>query len=228
LTLVLPVALRPYTGEVRRQALVAALDRFSPIAVAGVVVVVATGLYSATNWLFTSSDFDTTYGAVLALKVLLVAVLLVVGAAHFAALRPARYGRWSEVVGRVGGFIPSLRVESLLALLVLAAAGYLSATPVPKPKFESPPPPSATRTVGEYTVTTTVTPGGAGVNTYDTVVMRDGQPVDDLAIYLRLANPARDWRGEWHVAENVDDGLYVAAGAEIDRTGEWLTLVEIG
>jgi hypothetical protein len=38
----------------------------------------------------------------------------------------------------------------------------------------------------------------------------------------------RDWRGAWHAAENVGDGLYVAAGADINQTGEWMTLVEIG
>lgn len=227
LVLILPVALRPYASEARRRALVAALNRFSPIAAAGVGVVVATGIYSASNWLQTPSDLGTTYGGILALKVVLVGALLLVGALHFVALRPTRYARLSAVMERIGGFVPTLRIESILVLVVLAAAAFLSATPVPKPDFESPPPSSGTQTVGDYTVTTTITPGGAGVNMYDTVIMRDGQAVDDLPVYLRLVSPERDWRGSWHVAENVDDGLYVTSGAEIDWTGEWLTLVEI-
>jgi hypothetical protein len=67
-----------------------------------------------------------------------------------------------------------------------------------------------------------------GVNTYDTVIVRDGQPVNELPVYLRMTNPERDWRGEWHIAENIDDGLYVSSGGEIDRKGEWLTLIDIG
>jgi hypothetical protein len=164
---------------------------------------------------------------VLALKALLVGVLLLVGAAHFAALRPARFTRWSAIVERAGGFISTLRIEMALVLLVLAAAAYLSATPVPKQQFESPPPPSGTQTAGDYNLTTTVTPGGTGVNSYDTVITRNGQPVDDLLVYLRLVNTERDWRGAWHTAEGVGDGLYVTAGADIDRSGEWQTLVEI-
>jgi putative copper export protein len=227
LALVLPVALRPYMGAARRWALLAVLNRFSPIAVACVVVVIATGVYSASNWLHVPTDLATTYGGTLALKVLLVGLLLAVGAVHFIALRPERYARWMALIAHVRGFIPTLRFETALALFVLIAAAYLSATPVPKPELQSPPPPSATQSVDEYTVTTIITPGGPGVNTYDTVVMRNGQPVNDATVYVRLTNPAQDWRGAWQAAETVGDGLYVYAGAEIDRPGEWLTLVEI-
>lgn len=228
LALVLPVALRPYSGETRRLALVAALNRFSLIAAAGVGVVVATGLYSASNWVQSPDDLGTTYGGALAVKLLLVGLLLVVGALHFATLRPKWYARVSSVMERIGGFVPSLRIEALLVLGVLGAAALLSATPVPKPDFESPPAPSATQTAGDYTVATTITPGGTGVNTYDTVVLRDGEPVDGLPVHLRMANPERDLRGDWHVAENIEDGVYVASGTEIDRTGRWLTLIDVG
>ena len=122
LALVLPVALRPYAGEVRRVALVAALNRFAPIAAAGVGVVVATGIYSASNWLQTPADLGTTYGGTLVLKVMLIGVLLLVGALHFAALRPKWYARVSPVIERIGGFVPSLRIESFFALVVLGAA----------------------------------------------------------------------------------------------------------
>ena len=228
LVLILPVALRPYSGETRRRALVAALNRFSTVAAAGLVVVIATGVYNALNWLNTPSDVATTYGGSLIVKLLLVGLLLLVGAAHFVALRPKQYVRWSGIAAKVGSFIPSLRLEAVFVLLVLAATAYLSATPVPQPDIEAPPPPTATQSIGDYAVTTTVTPGGTGVNTYDTVVLQDGRPVDGLTVYIRLVNPARDWRGTWHHAESVGDGLYVAAGADISQPGTWLTLVALG
>lgn len=228
LALVLPAALRPYSGDQRRQALLAALNRFSPIAGAGLVVVVATGIYSASNWFDTPADFGSRYGGALALKLLLVGLLALVGAAHFMALRPQRYVRFEAVIRRVRRFVPTLQLEVVLGLLVLAAAAYLSATPVPQRQFDAPAPPSATQVVGEYTISNTATPGGLGVNTYDTVITRNGEPVDGLPVALRLVNPAHDWRGVWHSAENLGDGLYVAAGADINRAGHWLTLVTIG
>jgi putative copper export protein/methionine-rich copper-binding protein CopC len=227
LALILPVALRPYTGEARRQALLAALNRFSPIAAAGLVVVVATGIYSAANWVSAPTDLGSSYGRALALKLLLVAILALVGAAHFIALRPARYTRFSGMIWRIRSFVPTLRLEAVLSLLVLAAAAFLSATPVPKPDFDAPPPPSAALTVSTYEIATTVTPGGLGVNTYDVLITQDGEPVDGLDVFVRMVNPAQDWRGDWHTAENLSDGLYSAAGADIDRAGHWLTLVRI-
>lgn len=228
LVLVLSLALRPYSGDSRRRALLAALNRFSVIATAGIVVVSATGIYNALNWLHAPDDLGTTYGGALIVKVLIVALLASLGLVHFMALRPARFERWTAIIGRVRGFIPTLRLEVVGVLGALVATAYLSATPVPQLKLSSPPPPTETQAVGEYTVTTTITPGGPGVNTYDTLVLRDGVPVDDVLVHMRLVNPARDWRGVWHVAENVGDGLYVAAGADLDREGEWITLIDIG
>jgi hypothetical protein len=123
--------------------------------------------------------------------------------------------------------VPTLQLEALLALLVLAAAAVLSATPVPQPDFAAPPPPSAVAASGEYMVETTITPGGSGVNTYDTVITRGGEPVDGLTVHVRMVNPSQDWRGVWHDAENLGDGLYAAAGDDIDRAGHWLTVVAI-
>jgi copper transport protein len=228
LVLILPVALRPYSGEARRRALVAALKRFSVVAAAGLVVVSATGLYNTLNWLNAPSDLGSSYGGALIVKLLLVGLLLLVGAGHFIALRPECYARWSGIIRRVNSFIPTLRLEAGFVLLVLAATAFLSATPVPKVEIEAPPPPAATQNFGDYTVTTTITPGGTGVNTYDTVIRQAEQPIDGLLVYLRLVNPARDWRGTWHAAENVGDGLYVAAGDDINQPGNWLTVVEIG
>lgn len=229
LALVMPVALQPYTGDTRRQAMLAALRRFSRIAAAGLVVVVATGIYSALNWITQPAELATSYGGALILKVALVGILVAIGAAHYIALHPARYERWAAVIARGSGFIPTLRLEGVFALAVVGAVGLLSATPVPELELigQTLPPPRETQVVDGYTITTTITPGGPGVNTYDVQIERDGQPVDDLVVVLQTAEPSRDWRGEWHTLESIGGGLYSSVGDEIKRPGEWWTVVEI-
>ncbi len=231
LALVLPVVLQPYQGDSRRVALLAALNRFSRLALACLVIVVATGIYSSLNWINQPSDLtQTTFGNALLLKLFFVAGLLLVALAHHIALRPERYQRWQKLVSRAQAFVPTLRLEALLAVLVIVSVGLLSATPVPvPPNFETAaPPPSETQTVGDWTVTTTITPGGPGVNTYDITVTRDGQPVDDTPVRLQMVNPERDWRSKWETVESAGEGLYVAAGDDIHRTGGWWTLIDIG
>jgi copper transport protein len=230
LVLILPTALAPYQGENRRLALLAVLKRFSAMAVAAVAVVITTGLYSASNWVYKPADLtQTPYGGTLVLKGLLVGAMLLVGLAHYAALKPERYQRWSGVIGRVSEFTNTLRLELVLALLALVIAALLSATPVPIPDFarQTVEAPSETQTVGDLTVTMTISPGGPGVNTYDTLITRDGQTADELSVDLQTVYPALDRRSLWQQAESAADGLYVAAGDDIDRTGQWWMLVDI-
>jgi hypothetical protein len=215
-------------------ALLAALRRFSRLAVNCLAIVISTGIYSALNWLYTPGDLTSTaYGGALVIKLILVATLLLVGLVHYAALNPARFERWSSLVApilkRVQDFLPTLRLETVLVLLVVASVGYLSATPVPTPAFiqQSVAPASATQTVGDLSVTTTITPGGPGANTYDTLITRVGAPVDGLTVRLQVVSPARDKRSAWLAAEDADSGLYVTAGGEIDQPGDWWSLVDM-
>ncbi|MCC6804910.1 MAG: CopD family protein [Anaerolineae bacterium] len=229
LALVVPVALQPYSGDARRQALLIALRRFTRIATAGLVVVIATGIYSALNWFTAPADVVSSYGGALLLKLILVALLITVGAAHHVAIDPARYQRWSAAAARVSDFIPTLRLEALLVLLVVVSVGYLSATPIPQPEIagETAPPPSASQTVGDTTVTTTITPGGPGINTYDVQVEQGGAALENQNVVFRMIEPARDYRGEWHDLESTGGGLYTSVGDDIARPGEWWTVVEV-
>ncbi|MDX1993420.1 MAG: CopD family protein [bacterium] len=231
LVLVLPAALRPYTDDARRLALLAALRRFSRYAVASLVVVVASGIYSASNWIATPNDLtQTSFGGALLLKLLLVAGLVGLGALHHVALNPKRYARFAALIRPITGFIGTLRLEVVVALLVLISVGQLSATPVPVPEDagQDITPPSATQALDDMQVSVTLSPGGPGVNTYDVVVTRENIPVEALNVRLRLVNPNADWRSIWLTAEAVGGGLYVAAGPEIDAPGQWWTLVDLG
>lgn len=228
LTLVLPAALQPLTGDARRLALLAALRRFSPIAAACLALTVATGVYSAANWIVEGDDLGTSYALTLAIKVALVGGVIAIGAAHHVALRPDRYARWQGIGARVRAFLPSLRIEALLAGLALLGAAWLSATPVPQPTISQLPAPNAAATVDDVTVQVTLSPGGPGVNLYDILVTRDSQPAaDDARVAVRLLNPERDWRGEWLPADDLGDGLYTSAGAEIDAPGAWWMVIDV-
>lgn len=228
LALALPVALAPYAGEARRLALLAALNRFSRLAAACLGVVMATGVYSALNWITTPADLTgTAFGGALAFKLLLAAGLVAVAAAHHAALRPERYRRWAAVAERVGEFLPTLRLEAVLAAAVVVAAGLLSATPVPVPETTSQPPLQAQAALEGYQVALVASPGGPGVNTFDLTLTRAGRPATGLIVRLRAVQPARDWRGLWEAAEEAGDGLYIAASADMDRPGVWWTLVDV-
>lgn len=248
LVLVLPLALQPYQGETRRLALLAVMQRFSRMATACVVVVVTTGIYSALNWLYTPADLtQTLYGDTLLLKGLLVALLLGVAALHHLALHPDLAAQSEQrtaflgalrqrvvplfyrLTGLAGAFAATLRLEAVLVGAVFVAVGFLSATPPPAPDFSqvSPPPARQTQTVDGWTIAATLTPGSIGINTLDTLITRDGQPVDGLDVRLQLANPARDRRTTWQTTENADKGLYVTGASDFDSLGIWWTLVDI-
>lgn len=227
LACVLPAALAPLAGDGRRLALLAAMRRFSPLAAGCLGVVIATGIYNSTHWIAETDDLSTRYTLTLAIKIGMVIALVGLGAAHHMALRPERYARWGSVIARVQGFIPTLRLESVVAVFTLIGAAVLSATPVPQPAFAQPPAPTAIQTQNGLTAAVTLTPGGPGVNTYDIVLTRAGQSVLGESVRVRMASPERDWRGRWLTADDLGDGLYVAAGGEIDRVGTWWTLIVV-
>lgn len=229
LTLVLPVALQPYSGDTRRLALLAVMRRFSRIALASALIVIASGVYSTLNWIERPDELtDTRFGLSLLVKLALVTALLAVGAVHFLALNPQRF----EAVGarlQKLRFISTLRLESVLVLAVVAAAALLTATPIPTPEYtrNQPPAPTAAQSADGYTLTQTITPGGPGVNSYDLLISRDGQPVENVEVEVRQVSPSSEVRGEAQAADPVDAGLYVAADAVIDQPGHWWTLIDI-
>ncbi len=249
LVLILPVALAPYDGDARRQALLAVMPRFSRITAIMVFVVIVTGIYNSLNWFVTPADVATTYGTSLGLKLFMMALLLFVGALHHIALRPQIAVQLEKVISRVipmgirmrlidgfyalikraGAFGFTMRLEFVFVIITLGTVALLSATPIPDPEFldvtvETP---TATQTVGDYTITSAVIPGGTGVNTYDTVVTIDDMSVTNVTVFLQMVNPETAERSDWYVTEQVENGLYVSAGDDIDEIGTWWTLIDV-
>jgi copper transport protein len=230
LVLLLPPALAPYEGDQRRMALLAVMGRFSWLATGALAVTVTTGVYNATNWLYTPAEITTTtYGLALVYKTVLVVALVAVGAVHHVAARPTQYAKLAALFERVGGWRLTLPLEVVLVVVVIVSAGWVSATPPPTPAFieNDAPAPQALQTVDGLQVEAVISPGGLGVNTYDVRLSADDSSFDGATVYVRMVRPTDDRRGIWHESEQVEDNLFVAAGDELDETGEWLTLVDV-
>ena len=234
LALVLPAALQPYDAERRALALRAVLLRFSRIMLPLVALVIVSGMYNALNFISVPADLDTSYGRSLGIKLLLALPVFVLGGWQHISLRPQLARRLRNALDKLPRF-PSqpsdstLRIEVLFMLATLVAVAWLSATPIPEPvlprsEIETP---QITLEIGELSVTTAIIPGGPGVNTYDTLIQRGDSPVTDLLVHSQLVNPKRGIRRQWQLAEEVDAGLYVGAGDEIDREGKWWLLLDL-
>jgi len=240
LTLVLPPALAPLEGERRRSALRAVMLRFSRLVTPLVALMIVSGIYNALNYFVTPADLGSSYGRALGIKLLMITPLLILGGWQHVALRPQLAERLSAAgailphwlragMNRAAAYGLALRLEVALMAAALIAVAWLSATPVPEPAslpadIDAP---QLSQTVGDFTVTAAVIPGGPGVNTYDTVISRAGAPADDVSVYLQLINPSRGIRSQWHLAEQAEAGLYVAAGDDIDEAGGWWSLIDI-
>jgi putative copper export protein/methionine-rich copper-binding protein CopC/mono/diheme cytochrome c family protein len=233
LALVLPVALQPYQDEVRQQALLSVMSPFSKLMVAVVAIVITSGIYNSTNWFFSTQDLQSSYGGVLALKILMLGLFLGMAAVHHIALRPQLAKRLNlanhPMIVRGKTFIGTLRLEVVFAFGTLFLAGALSSTPIPQPTFLDREIPPLTQTVSErgYEVTVSIVPGGIGMNTFDVTVLRDGQPVEDMRLDMQVSQPSRDVRGEIHPLEYLGDGLYTTGHTDIDQVGEWWIQIEL-
>lgn len=231
LALILPVALKPYDADERWEALRPVMQRFSRYIVGAVIVVITSGIYSATNWFFSGNDFLTTYGAAMLYKMSMVVLLLFVGALHHIALRPHLLDimPFKQLVSWARGFGISIRFEAMLAILAITLAALMSSTPIPEPDFlateiETP---SANQRVGDYEIQMTVAPAAVGINSIDLAVRRNVLLIDDVDVEVQFVLPALDRRSDWLVADPVTQGLYALVDDSINQTGDWLTLVDI-
>ena len=240
LTLALPPALASLGEDARRSAVRAVMLRFSRIVTPLVALMIVSGIYNAMNFFLTPSDLDTSYGRTLGIKLLMVAPLLLIGGWQHVVLRPQLAARLDAAFAILPGSLrarlqraaetgKALRLEVWLMLALLFAVAWLSATPVPEPQslrseIESP---QVTQTIGEFTITSAIIPGGPGVNTYDTVVTRGDARATDVSVFIQLVNPSRGIRSPWYRTEHVEEGLFVAAGDDIDEAGEWWSLIDV-
>jgi putative copper resistance protein D len=123
-------AARPEHADARPYAVLAA-RRFSRLALAAVLALVATGVLNAWSQVGSvAALLGTPYGRLLVLKLLLLAPILALAAVNRRRLLPALSGE-GDAIGRpaMRRLAVSLGLEGLLALAVLAVVAWMTVTP---------------------------------------------------------------------------------------------------
>lgn len=212
-----------FNSESRRAFLAKSIPRFSRLAVVSVVLLSITGTY---NLIIHNTDvvaiLSSTYGQVLALKILLFVVLVAFGAVNLRRLSPAlqkqsnERGRRSKVEANIADSPPvtslwrNIRVESALAALALICAGGLTLLPPPTEGVVGAAAPLATPTLvvpanqvisatqdlaGGYSVTAELSRSG-GLDSLTLAILRSNTataPLTDVsAILLRITPQDRE------------------------------------
>ncbi len=136
LALTLPKSIENFQNRQRMLVLSRAIPLFSRLAVASVVLLMLTGVYS--SWIHIndfSAFWNTLYGVVLLVKIVLFLIMLALGGLNTFVLRPRVERLAAETVSAeehlktFGEFYWSLRIEVLLGIAVLLLAAILAFLP---------------------------------------------------------------------------------------------------
>jgi len=211
-----------------RGALARALvPRFSTVAGVGLGVVALTGVYGTWLQLPSIQAFATTaYGRALAVKLLLVALIIALGALNRFVLVPrlrAPDGSRRPVVHRL---LRSVSVEIGLGAGVLAAVAVLTATPPARvtqaPASERPL--AFAGTAGDVRTVLTIAPAKPGWNRFEAHVTARGggqSAPDDARVLLRLTELDENLDVATVALSHQGQGRYLAEGGELAVPGWW-------
>lgn len=162
LVLTLPKMLARLEGSLRLSVLYRVISLFSRLAIAAAIFITLTGIYNSLMHLDDLSDlWNTGYGVVLGVKIILFLPMLALGGFNTFVLRPSFGAQGARETGRgapgsgraevdTRRFYRSVRVEATIGLIVLLLAALLSFLPTPRrheTRGDAPPPSSA---VGQY------------------------------------------------------------------------------
>jgi copper transport protein len=230
----LPLALAPLAADSQRAAALAALRRFAGLGVVALIFLAATGLYNAGIQLRQPQDLtNTAYGIAFVGKLLLILPLLGLALYHHLLcsddwLSQALAGLAVRLRRQPHQLTASLRVESGLGVLVLAAAALMAATPPPIPANAGQiSTPSQQQQLGALSLQATLDPGGVGANTYNFSLSQAGQPVAEATLRAQMTFPALDKHGPLSLADSAEGGVYLLVGTEVDRPGLWWQSIDV-
>lgn len=216
----LPVFLILRDTEVPPRLLV---PRFSAVAVASVVSLALTGIYSAFLHVRTVEALaQTTYGRAISIKSIVFVFLISLGAVNLLVLSP----RLADPMNRATRWLKTtVRVEFTLGLLLLLAVGLLTGVPPAQEALEAE---RRLGYVGDYRedgvqIKLWVAPGQAGEN--EIAVDVSGRPPSaansPLSVLLRL-QMAEHGMGVTQVEpEPSDGGRYTLRGSYLSMVGPW-------
>jgi copper transport protein len=229
LVLALGPALVVLDAATQRSVLASAIRRFSALAGLSVALLVGTGLYAGLvhvpGW---QALLDSSYGAALSGKLMLVVPLLVLGAINLLILHPrfvhaARAkADAQEDAARFGLFQIVVRGEVVLAILVLAVTAILAGLPPATTTPGEGKTFAETRTVGDLTLTLQLTPNRAGDNEL-TVELADlaGVPVAAPQVAVALHHLDMEMGQRQIAPEQTTPGRYAASGNFLSMGGRW-------
>jgi copper transport protein len=223
LAVLLTAALRSDVAEARTVT-----ERFSPIAFGAVIAVVATGTFQSVRQVTTLDAIETSYGRLLAVKIVLVLGLIGIASLTRSALQSrlteASDGEHDEVsvLRRLVGaeVVVALIVIAVTALLVDANPGYdttVSAGPYDE-----------THVVDDTLINVVAVPGTVGPTDFHIYVDNPAggltPPVDATAT---LSLPSGDIAGIPVTLVDAGPSHWSANDVDVPIAGQWVLTVEI-
>lgn len=224
---VLPVLTRRIEAPAERTiVLTETTMRFSAIALAAVALIGVSGAVQAILEVGSlGALLDTQFGRAVLIKIVLFAVLVVLGAVNRARIVPGLVRRMEEraAPGKPGRRLRfNLRLEVLLIVGVLGVTAALVSYPPPD-AIQSGPASGSVEIEGTL-VEYTVDPGRVGSNEIHVYLFDDvtGAPVPATSVEMAVELPAEEIAPIEVETRQVGPGHFVAPAATLGVKGEWL------
>jgi copper transport protein len=214
------------------------VPRFSSIALASVIALIATGIYSAFRHVSSlEALFLTTYGRTIAIKHVLLIFLLGLASVHFLDIVPRlrRLANWiaeatsEQTQSLIRRFHGLVQIEIALVIGVLFFAGLLTLVPTAARPLAPSMAESAglLRFVGEsrgLQISLTLCSNRVGENEFDVFVIdsRTRLPVSDAQqVQLGFTHLGQDFGGLHTLTTPQGNGHYRTQGSYMNLTGKW-------
>ncbi len=232
LALALPAATRRLELGDRGRLLAAALARFSPLALAAVVAIAATGVVQGVVLVRTPAHLlDTPFGRAVLIKALLLCALVALGAYQRRRSLPAlrRIAADGAPLGRAGLLVRrALRAELALVLVVLGVTAAL--TSYPPSTFAQSGPVSKTTRIGPAELELTLDPARVGANELHLYLLnpKDGiQFTRAKEVDVAESQPSRSIGPLNQAANLAGPGHYIVPDALLGVPGTWRIQVTV-
>ncbi len=228
LVLVLPAATRALAATDRTRLLAAVLVRFSPLALAAVITLVATGLVQSYVHVRSLDNLiHTGFGRAVLIKMCLMVALIALGAHNRSRSLPRlrALAAGGDSPGAAGLTLRrALRAEVALLAVVLGVTAALVSYPPPVAVGKAAGPFAATKTLGPLELQLTVDPAKAGANTMHLYLTRanDGSQFDQTKeLRVQMALPGKDIGPLTAKPAKAGPGHYVIPAADFPLAGDW-------
>ena len=231
------LVLLAFAGERRAEVLATSVPRFSKLAIASVLAVIASGVGASILHLPTLATlWQTSYGKAILVKVGLLCVALVLGGLNFARTSPrlvAAHERKDAELGASGAGLLRRNVtgEVLIVAGIVAAAMVLSSLPPPAKALGSlgaisahVGPGTVNQTVheGPYTVDIKIDPNRAAApSDFSIAIQRGGKPVTGATVIQRFDMLDMDMQQQAYTLTEGPPGTYSRSTPALVMVGHW-------